>query len=1331
MLGSISTDADFGYPPWNPPHKHHVDRDGYITVGSILVTESTNTGRKSLGLTMPELTDTGEVTLWLGHKRYPLSSATHGGTTYSWTDVDLDWAKDDEVRVALVYERRLPSAPKNVRVTAPPDEDGTLEVSWDEANDGTFPIECYLVEFRHPSGEAKKRKQSYPGSLGPGKGCGDSPPTSVRRTDLETGVQYQVLVQALSGDGFSEWSETKTGTIREPPPTCPENADDVWCGVITVEDAAGTYGYNSFYDQGELSDNDFDVGTNSYIILIISVAGERDKEDYGNLALQIDPRPNAEEKEELAELTLYLDNDAFKLSESRDGPSGFYYWVADLDWSSEGYILARLGDASSGNSQRREESSPALSVADAEATEGEDETLDFLVRLDGNPGSDVTVDYGTRDGTATAGSDYTETSGTLTFEPGEDEQTVSVPITDDDVEDDGETFTLVLSNASGAGVANDDYEAVGTIRNDETEAPSGGLTASFEDMPETHDGERAFRFRVAFSENIGISFRSLREDAFTVTGGRVTGGKRVDDRRDLFEMTVEPDSGGNVTITLQAGRECAVSGAICTKGENRRKLTNTPTAKVAGPLDDTPESLTARFVGMPEAHTGEGGFHFRVAFSEDIGISFRSLREDAFTVTGGRVTGGRRVDGRRDLFRMTVRPDSDGAVTISLPAGRECEVSGAICTKGENRRKLTNSPSATVASPVGIAVADARVEEGADAVLAFAVTLSRAASGTLTVDYATSDGTATAGEDYTATSGTLTFEAGESSKTIEVTVLDDAHDEGEETLTLRLSNPSGGRVTDGEATGTIENRDPLPKALLARFGRAAAVHVVEQVQERIEARRETGIEAQFAGRQLRPGMEREMAVEFLSRLAPSLGANRVGSGVPHPMSVSPVAGSGSLGTPGLGGEAPMGTADELLGGANPMGSMPGTDGGLNQRGHFGRGLGGGNLLTGSAFVMNHETRRGGILSFWSRGAQSRFAGRDGKLSLDGRVRTTMFGADYAKGPLITGLSLSHSRGLGGYSGVSAGEVTSSVTGLYPWLGYKVSDRITVWGVTGYGKGALTLTPGAGTALRSGLSMAMTAGGMRGELADSVVGGFGLAFKADALWVGTGIEGVDGPQGRLAATSAAVTRYRTALEASRDYRFQRGLSLQPSLEVGVRRDGGDAENGAGVDIGGGLIVSDALTGLSADVRVRMLLVHQDQGFRDRGMSVSFSYNPTPSTPLGFTAKLTPSWGGQATSGARALWGRETMAGMAQGGMASGNRLAAELGYGLPVGSWLVGTPRFGIGTSEYGRDYRLGYGLTVLQRGSMNFELGIEGTRRESSRQGVTDHGALARLTARW
>ena len=508
-----------------------------------------------------------------------------------------------------------------------------------------------------------------------------------------------------------------------------------------------------------------------------------------------------------------------------------------------------------------------------------------------------------------------------------------------------------------------------------------------------------------------------------------------------------------------------------------------------------------------------------------------------------------------------------------------------------------------------------------------------------------------------------------------------------------LSNPVRASLVDGTATGSISNTDKMPRASMARFGRTAAVPVVERVEERMAAAREVGFEGQIAGRQLRPGMEREIALDFLNRLGASAGTQ------------APDGGSGGV----LSG-ARMATA---------AGSM---------------GLGGGNLLTGSSFAFNRETRQGGFLSFWSRGERSSFAGREGALRIDGDVRTTMFGTDYAKGPMIAGLSLAHSRGRGGYRGrssVSSGEVASSVTGLYPWLGYTLSDRVSVWGVTGYGKGALTLTPGEAAALRTGLSMAMAAGGLRGELADSVVAGFGLAFKADALWVGTAIAGVEGPGGNLAAAGAAVTRFRTGLEASRGYSFERGLSLQPSLELGIRRDGGDAETGAGVDIGGGLVVSDRLTGLSADVRVRMLLAHQDEGFSERGMSIAFSFDPTPSTPLGFLAKVTPSWGGQATAGSGALWGRETMAGVAVGGPAAGGRIEAELGYGMPVGGRFVSTPRFGIGASERGRDYRLGYSLTVVQGAALRFELGVDAHRREIPAQGGAEHGVQGRLTARW
>ena len=88
-------------------------------------------------------------------------------------------------------------------------------------------------------------------------------------------------------------------------------------------------------------------------------------------------------------------------------------------------------------------------------------------------------------------------------------------------------------------------------------------------------------------------------------------------------------------------------------------------------------------------------------------------------------------------------------------------------------------------------------------------------------------------------------------------------------------------------------------------------------------------------------------------------------------------------------------------------------------------------------------------------------------------------------------------------------------------------------------------------------------------------------------------------------------------------------------------------------------------------------------------------------------------------------------MARGGLASGNRLDGEVGYGLPVGSRFVGMPRIGFGTSEMGRDYRLGYGLGVLNRESLNFELRVDAQRRESPMQGAASNGVLGRVTVGW
>ena len=163
-------------------------------------------------------------------------------------------------------------------------------------------------------------------------------------------------------------------------------------------------------------------------------------------------------------------------------------------------------------------------------------------------------------------------------------------------------------------------------------------------------------------------------------------------------------------------------------------------------------------------------------------------------------------------------------------------------------------------------------------------------------------------------------------------------------------------------------------------------------------------------------------------------------------------------------------------------------------------------------------------------------------------------------------------------------------------------------MTGYGTGALSLTPDGAAALETGMSMAMTAAGTRGELIGSrATGGFALAFKADALWVGAANELVDGTAGRLNASQAGVTRVRTALEGSRGFTVGSRVSLTPSVEVGLRQDGGDAETGTGMDVGGGLVFTDSVTGLSLDVRVRTLVVHQAEGFTERGMSLSFGWD----------------------------------------------------------------------------------------------------------------------------
>ena len=119
-------------------------------------------------------------------------------------------------------------------------------------------------------------------------------------------------------------------------------------------------------------------------------------------------------------------------------------------------------------------------------------------------------------------------------------------------------------------------------------------------------------------------------------------------------------------------------------------LTSEPTATVVTPL-------TAGFRDAPDKHLGTGVFTFEIAFSEPISIGYVTLRDDSLEVTNGSATKAKRVDGQSDLWKITVKPDSDAAVTVVLPITEDCGSDGAVCTR--DGTKLSNRSELTVPGP--------------------------------------------------------------------------------------------------------------------------------------------------------------------------------------------------------------------------------------------------------------------------------------------------------------------------------------------------------------------------------------------------------------------------------------------------------------------------------------------------------------------------------------------------------------------------------------------------------------------------------------------------------
>ena len=511
------------------------------------------------------------------------------------------------------------------------------------------------------------------------------------------------------------------------------------------------------------------------------------------------------------------------------------------------------------------------------------------------------------------------------------------------------------------------------------------------------------------------------------------------------------------------------------------------------------------------------------------------------------------------------------------------------------------------------------------------------------------------------------------------------------TVSLTVRGPvavADARVEEAAgATGTIENDDPMPAARLVRFGRTVGTQVVEAVTVRLEKGGESHV---------------------------TVGGQRVATG-----------GAATEELEKREAQARLKAMSEWLRGKGAG------DGRTKTRTMTER-----EFLLGSSFHLATGNEGGGpSVAAWGRVATGRFDGDVDKVRLDGEVTTGLLGADVESGRWLAGAALSHSRGEGGYalgSGVESafgkGDVESTLTSVFPYARVNLGGRASAWALAGYGTGELTLSnesESETTRYKTDIALRMGAAGAQGTLlAPAAAGGFRLGVKLDAFLVRMTSDKIKGKDG-MEASEADASRLRLILRGSRSFAVGGG-TLTPSVELGLRHDGGDAETGTGVEAGAGIRYSGG--DITVEGRVRGLIAHEEMGYEEWGASGSVRIDPG-ADGRGLSLTLTPVWG-NASSGTGRLWSLADTRSLADNEeFEPGTRFDAEVGYGFggPRGLGTV-TPYAGLSLSKGSeRKWRAGARWQVAPA----FSLSLEGTRREPAGDNAPEHGVTLGVEVRW
>jgi hypothetical protein len=455
-----------------------------------------------------------------------------------------------------------------------------------------------------------------------------------------------------------------------------------------------------------------------------------------------------------------------------------------------------------------------VSISDASVTEGTgagSTNAIFTVTLSAQPpaGSPLTVNYATTGGSATSGTDFTATSGALTFSNGGGlTQSISVPVTRDNIDENDESFVIDIT-APAATVT--DGQGAGTILDDDAEPTP---TIAGISLGEGDSGLSSATFSITLSNPSAFP---LTYQASTADGSAVAPGDYQAIASGLNNVSFAPLQ-TTQTITVNVVGETLVE-ADETFVLNLRSAVPTdgapPIVASATATVNNDDSATLSLVGSsgPEGNVGLTPRQFTATLSNpvqaQVQVNYATADGSAtvadndyqaasgtLTFAGSTTTQTLNVNVIGDL---EVEPDQSFTVNLSglnAPAGVSLGTTSATGT-------IVND-DATSFSITGASVTEGT---GGNSTLNFTVSLSAPAKDPVSVQFASVNGSAIAPADYTATSGTLTFDGGQTTQTIAVTVIGENLVEPDETLQVQLSNPNGGSIGIGSATGTIVNDD--------------------------------------------------------------------------------------------------------------------------------------------------------------------------------------------------------------------------------------------------------------------------------------------------------------------------------------------------------------------------------------------------------------------------------------------------------------------------------------------------------------------------------------------